>query len=1503
MNVVPISSPVRGEHLAATSPPMKPETPADWHQRLNFWPGRALTAEALEIEQEHRGAHLAWHGRLPAPGIVAGLEVALEEPEKPGDTLTAGHYIHVLPGYGLTAYGEDVTVPRPVRISLKEIPVRYARSKQPEARPPAGGRPSAISDIPLLDFRPEVLVEELPGEDFPWAAVLVARPAEFITVDVDPDDPCELDLSRDAFARDRRNDAAVLWLVELPASYETGRLRFRPTTRRRRNQLAYAIFEAERNFSPRQYLRRLEPPGGGRKNWSALLTDELIHPWELFGVPLGLLSTETDKNRADRFFLDRAAVVRPGGRARARSRPAVHLATGQAEPLPVPGGAGTAALWRARVDQFAEEMAGLTEIAVRDQAANFQFLPPAGLLPRAALVFLTSENATIDGPSDRAATSHFFPATFGVEAVPIALEELDAALASSAPLAPYDLVAKQSELVRVLVPLPQRLFDPHLLVIEKEDPFFAIEVARLVARRQDWRQRRDLVRARRDALRRSVSGPTLAVVRLAREPDQLEPEPVEDVRWLGFSGALVSPAAMSGACEVSINLPVKVPVSAATRFYVDLRLDLEEMPDRIEANWEVDGKKFAVWTEFPPAISSHVAGSLEPPVPLWRRFRVGGGDLGITAGDLVRFTLRIDNGRVALGAVGQEGSLPVDDVKAETRKAAGPGAVEPGVEAALPEGAIWFDQQLITQGEFDAPFWKAGDEAPMDFVGGEWTPLPEEAIPVSSLLAPFEAFFTPEFPDGLTLDARLAELPSIKLVKGGPRQDAVALGLEKLIQRLDQDVARADDFVDLAFLKTQTHTHRIRQVLLGDEVADNLLISPTLSSAVKKSSARVLEQDLVAALRTARAEEPATPTPRARAAAPGAIGATPADISAKNAGIKFGELPGLNVNLAFQQMSLGQLAGKGFPTLSGSTVEDVRQADPAIGKGFELRTLTIAKRFDAGPVLVAYDYADANLREILARLPSPEFDLDFAEEDFIPDVTTKRADDKVTQVSLGEVASGAVRVEQLIFAESVSGDQPAGGPPAGDQLGFNAFRADTGNILAKGVRRADAAVLVLRRLEFYIARRRVLITRAKEVLAELRRQIGLAEARLAVIAGPLAEARHDVGVARALWQEERERVAAINARRDALIRDEVKFLAYVRPRTFEIFRRNVPGWKLESADTPAPIPACLQRHDQPPDPLRAYVQLFRYALASWFTDIAPRLRELDTPEKLSELLVATQRSALLFSTEQRVAFAANVPSPATKNALISAFSIVEASRTRAANFKLVGDRLRSWKDFHQEVERHSSLGDIISGRHGHPKLARAAADLLQQIEEVATCLHAEFAAVPPAIRLAWVERYSQFDQPAPLDNLTTLPRYGSLDRPARRRFQTFSDWLFARVNKKERDAFNLVNDLIRICLLLASHAPVKSLIAGHLPRPVPVRPGGLIPVHALDPHLVRVGMEVHVWKGNTVVARARVEDLHETGEISARIERLEAGTATLDENMRVQFVPAAFGFAKSIRLT
>jgi hypothetical protein len=229
MKVVPIPSPLPGERVLATSPAMRPDTDARWRQRIHYWAGRSLTAEALELDQENRAARMAWLGRLMTPGIVSGLEVALEEPAPRPDPLSLeGHFVHVAPGVALTASGEDVVVPRALRVPLSSIPVEYVRvARTPEF--PAGEERPPGAEVPPDDAPPRRLdlgtfafeMDRFPAGHIPWAAALVLRPAELRAFgQLDPDDPCELDPSRDAFADERRIDAAQLVLCQFPVPWE-----------------------------------------------------------------------------------------------------------------------------------------------------------------------------------------------------------------------------------------------------------------------------------------------------------------------------------------------------------------------------------------------------------------------------------------------------------------------------------------------------------------------------------------------------------------------------------------------------------------------------------------------------------------------------------------------------------------------------------------------------------------------------------------------------------------------------------------------------------------------------------------------------------------------------------------------------------------------------------------------------------------------------------------------------------------------------------------------------------------------------------------------------------------------------------------------------------------------------------------------------------------------------------------------------------------------------------
>lgn len=1548
MNIAPVPTPLPGEHLIATSPTMRPDTDARWRQRLNYWAGRSLTAEALELDQENRAARLAWLGRLVTPGVISGLEVALEEPATPQTELSLdGYFLHVAAGSALAANGEDVVVPRPLRVALSDIPVQYLRVPRTDEFPsgeerPAGAEEPTPETQPRLSLGNSTLyLDRFPGGYIPWAAVLVLRPAELRTFgNFDPEDPCELDPSRDAFADERRVDAAQLRFCQLPVPWETLPLLANRGDATWRNRLAYAVFGAEAEDSPRQQLRLLagEPGGdrwdtvlreGGLRPWE--LTAEAapsalslvralgLFPWELLGAPVALFSAEQVGGTTNqRFFLDRGSVRRPGGRARPRSRPTTRIATNASDEALNPPGAGTSSLWRARVDQFAEHLASLEETDLTGQASHFRFLPPAGLLPKEALTRLTTSEAEGLGLTDRADASDFFPASFQAEATPIPIEDLDAALAASATLAPLDTTAP-GEPVRLLVPLPERLFDPRLLVVEPVDPFFSSETSRLVGVRQDWRERRDYVRTRRNDLSVLATGPVPAAIAPPLEPGQLEAEPVESIDASGnltthgitLQRALVSPLPQGTALQLTPQGLTTRSLGATDALFLLVRLDQDAVPTRIEAIWLSGTQRFGfAWRRrfgneplaprsqwlpevsapvIPPTIPSDPPTTRVEPGPgeLWLRLDVAAGDLVTGARDLTGIELQVEGGRIAWGAMGILRNVGTPQVTTE----------------------VWFQPT---------------DTGTVTAIGGDWT-----LIRGARLLAPFEEPYSPTFEDGETLDERLTDLDTqLRLATDKQVRNT---GLKALVERLQQEVDKADDAIDLSFLKAQSNAHRARQVIMGEDAANELLTSPALNSIVESKSARVAQEKLLTAFK----EAPAAGTRS------GPTRAGPATLGAHFAGnvISVGGTGTTNIGsirldqpieqpLSFQPPSTRPpiLADPSIlsPVVSGNFIasganlavaarvsdrieistgakallpskQDVIASEPLIGQAFRIRTLSIAKRFNGGPALTAYDYAHAGFLDALALIRSlpltyePDADINDP-KDPVPDIFLGPPTTPVDEglVSFHRYATEEGIAERVSYRELVSDNERA-------DLTF-----DQGTITARAIRRADATVLILRRLEYYTERRREQLRRAQEALDAIRAAIAAAEARLISLEAELAESRHDVSVARALWQEERQRVFDINEQRDALMRDEVKFLAYVRPRGLDTIRKGSPYWKLEQADTPAPLPACLKRHDEPDPALQAFLQLFRNAPARWFTELQPLLKKLDTRERLFEVLDGARFSAARFlGTTHEYAFTGK------GNAALLTYTaqqrVITRLRERTAQTTLVASRAKAWTDFRREAEEHVSVGDLVDGRHGNTAVAKAAAAELEDIGQVGTCLHAEFASVAPGLRLAWVERFSQFDRPGLLRDLTVLPQYGRIERGLRRRLQEFVQWLFGRVFANDAEAVGLMNDYVRLCLLLASHAPVNQIIAGHVPRPTPVRPGIHIPLRPLNPLLVRVGMEFNVWHAQKVVARGTVEDLQD-GEVQARVEKVEGTITTLDTSMEVRFIPPALSLRPQVKV-
>ena len=219
-------------------------------------------------------------------------------------------------------------------------------------------------------------------------------------------------------------------------------------------------------------------------------------------------------------------------------------------------------------------------------------------------------------------------------------------------------------------------------------------------------------------------------------------------------------------------------------------------------------------------------------------------------------------------------------------------------------------------------------------------------------------------------------------------------------------------------------------------------------------------------------------------------------------------------------------------------------------------------------------------------------------------------------------------------------------------------------------------------------------------------------------------------------------------------------------------------------------------------------------------------------------------------------------------------------------------RTQSWKSVRAKAAKVVSLGDLIDGSHRNGQVARRAAAFFERFGRICECLHDGFSAVPASIRLDWAEILSEFDADANLRNLSSLPRFAEIEYADRRRLQGYVDWLFDQIDPREREARDLVDDVVRMSLLLASHAPVGRILEGHLPRPVTVRPGVRIPLLAANPARLRVGMQALMYRGSSVVARAVVEDFARE-EASARVTFAAEADMELDVDVRVHFTEAA----------
>jgi hypothetical protein len=721
-------------------------------------------------------------------------------------------------------------------------------------------------------------------------------------------------------------------------------------------------------------------------------------------------------------------------------------------------------------------------------------------------------------------------------------------------------------------------------------------------------------------------------------------------------------------------------------------------------------------------------------------------------------------------------------------------------------------------------------------------------------------------------------------------------GLQEFINFLESKVAQADDAVEFGFLQSRTNMYRIRQQVLGQADASSLATSSTLADIATRESAYATQKDLSAYFLAAKERQVAAPVtaPATRAMAAASAAAAPVSTPVPAPESAAFQLRDRAVGLQnMSAASSGLAIGGAAAAIPSFKIESGIRADlVAIPMGVELQssvsdTLKTSRLFESP--FTSTDIIEQS--PVIGRSPAPvavgarlKQPAAVATRDFSL-LGRKNVVDNLAL--LGIFKDLPVPESNLTFGQS---KLTLGGFPLQEEaLSAN---PDEVEYFSRAVRATDRTVAALRLAEGRVQAYRGAIALCRKTMAELLALQSQINQRLRVVETELAEARQDVSVAKALLAEETARVGRINERRQRILSEHVTFLAYQRPRSADLLL--TPPWRrLDPGYVADPLPPCLNDSQPIPRELRAMTDLLRDAPLSWFATLPQSLDRIDRVDSLVRLFESAKQTSNPSISSAAVAVPITTGSTPISQSIKRIYGqrqqLVLQKRQLINQIDINAIAALSWQESRKQAEQILTLGTLLDGNHRRPEVTNQAATLLKQLSQVATCLHARFAAVRPALRLDWAERLSQFDEPVNLRALSNLPRWGEIEVQDRRELQSLVDWLFQQFSSNQAEAIDFGSDLVRLSLLLACHAPVNQIISGRVLKPTTVQPDGRLQI-SMDPLQVRIGMSVLVYSNsNTVVARGIVDDLN-GGLATAKITQTTQVNLALSETTRVQFL-------------
>lgn len=1493
-----ISNPFGGEHVLATVPPLGPYARAGaqaqaLRKRLNFFPQRSLTHTALGDEQRSRSADAMRLGQSVAPGVIDGLELAVE-----------GAMLVLLPGHAIAPDGQDVELAYPLRLRFDAVSVISPRVDAELQSQHGGDTPwKRLSGLQRQATLAQVLAELDGASYLPHAMVLVAVPRTIALDRGDAGGPCANATDAPASLRAAWEDGLQLAWVPWPDDRALPPWSIDATSPdpRFRNRLAYAIFNAERERlslsaprSMREWNARTSLTQAERDELAARAALDAARaqpwPWESLGVPLSVVAFDA---AFQPLFADRASVVRQGGGRRNRS-------------ALVPW-SGDDVLWQARVSQLLEHLAELPAEQRMTQAlqAQFDWLPPAGILPRDIADFTSGRQ-------------QFFPPQFDVHAQPIPIDMVDALLAESSAMLPFNLSLRDQ--VQLLVPVPPRYFDPDLLKLdERIHPLFDLEIARLSGERLQILTRRDGLRRRIDWLTKAVRGDLPAYPQddpnaLPDESGALDAAAFNRIHLARAAAGQNQTHGFSGA-----HAPLRFQATDALVVFV--RIDAAPAGIGVLPA-TADGAVLRpfVWGQAPTTANGDVIADL-PATGQWTRLTVPMARAGLAGQTIDGLTFVVYGGAAASQVSWAYAGKAANGFEAYWLT----DALPPGAQADGAANWVW-----VAQGE---AFDMQGDVAfglPIEAAGvgqGQDTDRPHSrhVTELEKLLASWKAFHS----GALTVE--LGEpADGVRGTATPPR--TVDAGLDELIARLDGRIRAAADHVDFGFLRARTDIFRLRQSVLGVDDAGRFLTSPAAAELVQRNdNPAATEKEFSDYFKRLNEKAASPPVFTAAAATPPAAPSSAAADSTGPAAAAAARDPLADV----ASRSRMRVPASAFPLSSGNTtlfsnlgtartvsgttrldlgaeildkagLADAQAAVPRSGGVDLTRAVLTAQR----PAQLSVEAPPAVKDVVGASLIGATYNtVTVAERFTLPasvvtsNTAAKGKNDFVVNGLNALKSSGLVVDDLQVFGYQRPGSEGSARITAAELLkpGSTIVDPDAAEIgtdlheavyFRRGIDAIDNTIRFLRGMELRAEDYRRLQSDAKSARERMRAAAARIQDALDRLALTLAEVRHDLSVARSLRAEEQARVDALIARRKAILAGQVPYLVFRRPR-FTLTLQDLPLLGAQPADVADPVPACrAESHDAPPE-LMAMVDSLRDLPVRWLKPISRVFVKLDSVSDLQS--VVRQSGQRIQSQGDRTIQVVQGRETMTGTMLQNVFQRqgqrVAQTRQKAGT-ELARLDVSSWKQAIEPVQRIATIRDILQAGSYRREVTLAASGLLDDMAGVASCLHAALCTVPPATRLRWAELFSQLDEATSLRQLTVLPGFGDeslgVDHIAWRQMQRMADWLFAQV-ADEAEAQETINDLVRICVLLAAHAPVKRILSARIRRPVPAVVGALLEVE-LDPRVVRIGMQVLVHASATqeILARAVVEDLGQDM-ASARITFAQSGPGlTLSSEMRVQ---------------